>query len=138
MMIFSSKNYGKLSAKFLLGTSTVIEKVELLSYFLFLARTTARILLKISVSYKKYHQDVLNQRLFIFEESTWPKTFLELAFLFLYLIVKKVQIRLSLLGNYRLDQAWFAWMRFQNLPFLYCSVFVFRYWVLLIFLINSM
>ena len=27
------RNYGKLSAKFLLGTSTVIEKVGLLSYF---------------------------------------------------------------------------------------------------------
>ena len=33
----------KLSAKFLLGTSTVIEKVGLLSYFGFLARTSTRI-----------------------------------------------------------------------------------------------
>ena len=32
------KKYGKVSAKFLLGKSMVIEKVELLSYFLFLAR----------------------------------------------------------------------------------------------------
>ena len=30
------RNYGKLSAKFLSGTSMVIEKVELLSYFYFL------------------------------------------------------------------------------------------------------
>ena len=30
------RNYGKLSAKFLSGTSTVIEKAELLSYFEFL------------------------------------------------------------------------------------------------------
>ena len=42
------RNYGKLPAKFLLGTSTIIEKVGLLSYFLFLARTTARIRLKFS------------------------------------------------------------------------------------------
>ena len=39
------RKYGKLSAKFLSGTSTVIEKVELLSHFLCLARTTIRILL---------------------------------------------------------------------------------------------
>ena len=36
----------KLSAKFLLGTSTVIEKVGFLSYFLFLARIADRIHLK--------------------------------------------------------------------------------------------
>ena len=36
------RNYGKLSAKCLLGILLVIE-VGLLSYFLFLARTTARI-----------------------------------------------------------------------------------------------
>ena len=41
------RNYGKLSAKFLLGTSTVIEKVGFLSYFLFLARTTIGIRLNI-------------------------------------------------------------------------------------------
>ena len=35
----------KLSAKFLLGTSAAIEKVGLLSYFWFLARTTIRIAL---------------------------------------------------------------------------------------------
>ena len=40
------RNCGKLSVKFLLGTSAVIEKVGLLSYFLFLARTTVRIRLK--------------------------------------------------------------------------------------------
>ena len=40
------RNYGKLSAKFLLGTSTVIEKVGFLSYFFFLSQTTIRIRLK--------------------------------------------------------------------------------------------
>ena len=37
------RNYGKLSAKFLLGTSVVIEKVRLMLCFWFLARTTIRI-----------------------------------------------------------------------------------------------
>ena len=37
--------YGKLPAKFLLGTSTVIEKQRLMWYFLFLARETIRICL---------------------------------------------------------------------------------------------
>ena len=41
-----ARNYGKLSAKLLLGTSTVTE-VELLSYFLFLARTIAKLRLNI-------------------------------------------------------------------------------------------
>ena len=45
MMIFKStvRTYGKLSAKHLSGTSTVIEKVGPLSYFLFYARITIRI-----------------------------------------------------------------------------------------------
>ena len=37
------RNYGELSAKFLLGTSMVIEKAGSLLYFLFLARTTIKI-----------------------------------------------------------------------------------------------
>ena len=41
--------YGKLSTKFLLGTSVVIEKVGLLSYFLFVARTTIRIRLNVLI-----------------------------------------------------------------------------------------
>ena len=41
------RNYGKLNAKFLLGTSTVIEKVGPLSHFLFLARTTTKIRLNL-------------------------------------------------------------------------------------------
>ena len=44
MMIFLLvRNYGKLSAEFLLGTSAVIEKVGLLSYFDFFARTIIKI-----------------------------------------------------------------------------------------------
>ena len=34
------RNYDKLSAKFIIGTSMVIEKARLSSYFLFLVRTT--------------------------------------------------------------------------------------------------
>ena len=45
------RNYGKLSAKIILGTSTVIEKMGLLSYFLFLARAAIIILLKVSMCY---------------------------------------------------------------------------------------
>ena len=41
------RNYGKLPAKFFLGTSTVIENVGLLSYFLFFVRTTIRIRLNL-------------------------------------------------------------------------------------------
>ena len=41
------RNCGKLSPKFLVGTSTVIEKVAPMSYFLFLARTIVRICLKV-------------------------------------------------------------------------------------------
>ena len=41
-------SYGKLSAKFVLGTSTIIEKMGLLSHFLFLAQTTIRIRLNTS------------------------------------------------------------------------------------------
>ena len=37
------REYGKSSAKFLLGTTKVIERVELLWHFLFLAQTTIRI-----------------------------------------------------------------------------------------------
>ena len=41
------RNMAKLSAKFLLGASTAIEKVELLLYFVSFAKTTVRIRLKI-------------------------------------------------------------------------------------------
>ena len=43
MIFLVERNLGKLYANFLSGTSTVIEKVVLLSYFSFLARATIRI-----------------------------------------------------------------------------------------------
>ena len=45
---FVVRNYGKLSANLLLDTSTVIENVGLLSYFLFLTQTTVRTCLNVS------------------------------------------------------------------------------------------
>ena len=43
----------KLSAKFLLGTSTVIEKVGVMSYFIFLSRTSIKICLKFLIRHDK-------------------------------------------------------------------------------------
>ena len=62
-------SHGTLPAKFLSGTSTVIEKVGLLSYFLFLARTTIRFRIKRNRSLK-------SDRVNGFRKSTAKRMFL--------------------------------------------------------------